>query len=653
MIAKKIPNPKKSSSKAARAGGLVDYIHEPTLENDQEKCIHFEAVNFMTDTLEAQKMEMIALSLEGTRSKDPIDHWVLSFRADEHPTKEQARDAVAIFVRHCGLDGHQYVYGLHDDTQNKHIHIAVNRVHPETLQVIKINKGFDREAAQQAIALIEHAQGWQKEAGARYDIDQDGLPVRWHLAPQKPLGVSARAKTMELHTGEKSLERVVKEVAGPIIKGATSWRELHDRLGAVGIQFEREGSGAKVYVGTAPVGIKASTIDHKASFAQLQKRLGAYQPSKEIKPNEYHHHTQEQNVAAPGTGTTDRLRRLSECYLAVLAPERQGERARVLQIDARADRRGADGLRRQTGRGGVDLAAPQPLANGQTGWNEYLQIRDEQRRAKAADWLDVRARQDKERKALAAVLSAERLAHLKGDWTGKGELRNAIQSILATKQAVQKIELAERHRAEKDALRARYKPLPMYRQWKDQPQIVSMEVLPEHVQRAQRDLQPETLSTTLKELEHVIDQRGHVTYRLSGKDVFRDEGRCIAVLDTKGELSIAAALATAQAKFGNTLTLTGSDAFQKSAVAAAVANNLTCRFSDPGLNTLRDDLVVQKQKREQEARERSRLAAQREAALEMQLAAERAKEQAAAKKPEPEPQPKRRPTSSRGNEPGM
>ena len=195
--------------------------------------------------------------------------------------------------------------------------------------------------------------------------------------------------------------------------------------------------------------------------------------------------------------------------------------------------------------------------------------------------------------------------------------------MLATEQAAQKIALAQQHRVEKDALRERYKPLPMYRQWKDQPQIVSMDVLPEHVRQAQRDRLPETLSKTLKELDHVIDQRGHVTYRLSGKNVFRDEGRSIAVLDLQGDRSIAAALATAQAKFGNTLTLTGSAAFQKSAVAAAVDNNLTCRFCDSRLNALRDALMVQKQQREQEAREQSRLTAVRQAALEKQQAAER------------------------------
>ncbi|MEO6353012.1 MAG: relaxase/mobilization nuclease domain-containing protein, partial [Burkholderiaceae bacterium] len=157
MIAKKVPNPKKSASKSERVGGLTDYITAPEHKNGLEKCIHFAAVNFLTDTLAAQKLEMIALSQEGVKSKDPIDHWVLSWRHDEHPTPEQARIAVAMFIEHCGLSGHQYLWGLHDDTQNRHVHIAVNRVHPDTLRVTKINQGFDREASQQAIALIEHA----------------------------------------------------------------------------------------------------------------------------------------------------------------------------------------------------------------------------------------------------------------------------------------------------------------------------------------------------------------------------------------------------------------------------------------------------------------------------------------------------------------
>lgn len=86
MIAKKVPNPKAASSTAARATKLGNYIVEPERENGLEKCIHHEAENFLTDTHEGHVAEMIALSQDGMKTKDPIDHWVLSWKVNERPT---------------------------------------------------------------------------------------------------------------------------------------------------------------------------------------------------------------------------------------------------------------------------------------------------------------------------------------------------------------------------------------------------------------------------------------------------------------------------------------------------------------------------------------------------------------------------------------
>lgn len=635
MIVKKVSNPKKSGTKAGRAEGLLDYINDPGSENGQEKCVHYEAVNFMTKLHASQKMEMVALSQETTRSKDPIDHWVLSFREGEKPTVIQAREAIAIFIKHCGLDGHLHAWGMHEDTGNVHIHLGINRTHPDTLKVTKINGGFDREAAHQAIALIEKKQGWQKEKSARYDVDADGKLVKCASA-RGTSKLPTNICDMEIQTGEKSVQRIAQERAALIIGEATSWRQLHDKLALVGVRYEREGSGAKVYVDSAAVGVKASDVDRKASFTQLQKRLGAYQPSKEIWPHEYHNTsslyaaTQEPDIVAVRTAAGNRLQSLSKLNVAKLArPEKSGAiRARVLQIDARARGRLPDGLRREAGRaterdesgrdGRPGHLEAQPLAPGQAGWHEYRKIRDEQKAAKDADKLEVTTRQASERTALLAELKIERQEHLSGDWRGKGDLRNAVQSVLATQQAVKKLALAERQRDERKLLRERYAPLPMYRQWVEQPQIVSIKVLPQHVQLTVR----ERLSDVLKDLSHTIDKRRHVTYQSDGKALFRDEGRSLVVLDSNSDRAIAAALATAQAKFGLVLTLTGNEEFKRKAVAVAVENNLSCRFIDPVLNALREQLHFAKIKAERDQAQR--------------LAAEHAAVEAAERPEEPE-----------------
>jgi len=282
------------------------------------------------------------------------------------------------------------------------------------------------------------------------------------------------------------------------------------------------------------------------------------------------------------------------------------------------------------------LAAPQPLHSHQTGWREYQAIRDQQKVAKGAEMSLLRQRHDGDRKALIARIRADREAALKGSWEGKGDLRNAMQSILATQYAAQKLDLAERHRAERAALRERYRPLPLYKPWQEQAQIVGLIVRPAPAQKATRAQQPAALSQALRSLSHTLDRRGHITYRSAGKDMFRDEGRVLAVLDVQSEQAIAMTLATAQQKFGNVLTLTGSVEFQRRAVAVAVAHHLNIGFTDPALNQLRDRLGGEKL---HAVRERTRLVAAQKLEAERATAAQVAQ---LTSKPTPVPEPRRR-----------
>lgn len=552
MIAKKIPNSKKSSTKSARVSGLAQYITEPERVNQIEKCVYSEAVNFICFDLKSQAAEMVALSQEAVRSKDPIDHWVLSWKANERPTPQQASEAAAIFIKQCGLEDHQYIIGLHDDTENMHLHIAVNRVHPDTCKVVKINKGFDKEAAHQAIAIIEKKQGWSVEKNARYRtndlaelvIDPTTKRPQIFTAAEKQQQPTTQAQAMEIQTGQKSAQRIGIENAAPIIANSTTWQELHAAMAEAGMQYQRKGSGAVVQVGAELV--KASNIDRKASLSALEKRLGSYQPSQAIQPSKNHEYI------------------------------------------------------------------PQPLKENQPGWHEYIAIRDEQGAAKTHATTDQKKRHGEERAALAAKQKSERAVIFAGNWQGKGEAKNVLKSVVAIQQAAEKLELSQQHQDERKALQAQYKPLPIYKEWKEQPQIVSLHVLPLIEQRIERE-KPGTVAQTLRSLSCSVDARKHITYQLDRKDVFRDEGRTIAILDTNSDQGIAAALATAQQKFGPTLELTGSEAFKKKAVAVAVANHLTCKFSDPELDKLREQLQQQKYQVERDAAraERERLAAER------------------------------------------
>lgn len=264
MIVKKVKNPDKSASKAVRISRLTDYIRAPESENSQEKCIYAGARGFITDEPQSQSAEMIALAQEAVRSKDTINHYVLSWQEGEQPSVEQVERAVSIFMDELGVKGHQVIYGMHADTDNLHLHFAINRVHPESLKVVKINNGFDIEAAHKAIARIENAQGWQREQNGRYQVLENGELGREHLDTEKPRQPSQPKRDMENRTGEKSAERIAIEDGTPIIKKAQTWEQLHRELAAKGMRYEKTGSGATVFVGD--VGVKASDVDRNASL---------------------------------------------------------------------------------------------------------------------------------------------------------------------------------------------------------------------------------------------------------------------------------------------------------------------------------------------------------------------------------------------------
>jgi hypothetical protein len=682
MIGKKAPNPKKSSSKAVRVAALTAYITRPELDNGREKCIHFEAENFITDDLKSQTLEMVALSHSAVRSQDPIDHYVLSWQEGEQPSIEQARQAVHMTLKHLGLQGHQVIWGMHSDTDHVHIHIEVNRVHPQTFKVVEINKGFQNNAIQQAAAIVEKVQGWKTHASSRFRTDELG-----HLItdsknrpqvfdkpnqlnqPKEPTGL---VKDKEIQTGEKSAQRLCIELAAPIIAASTSWKQLHEALATIGIEYRQEGSGAKLFINR--IGVKASdVVDRKNNFGALQRRLGPYQSPQqlEIKHDPFHRTRlvkdkrfntgfDEPHAAAAGFTTFHTLHDLPGSHLDVAknSKRKQHNTQNLLQFDESLGHRRVEGVRRgshrdranrgarerhpgeagsqsaqlgeraikengegtsqggqgegQSGKGrgqresqtegqsrqrqGQGGQGPsqsrQPLGGHQPGWREYTAIRDALKAAKTHATMALQQRHSDERVALLAKFKAQRTEALKKSGKDNGAERNALDSLLALVQAAEKLELQARQRNEKKALQATYKPLPVYKEWSSQPQIVGLHVLPASEQRPAPSTSP--VASTLRFLTSTKDARRHTTYQLFRKDVFRDEGRMIVILDLNSDAGIAAALALGQEKFGNVLTLTGPAAFQLNAVALAVANGLTCRFADPALEDLRERLQAEK-----------------------------------------------------------
>jgi len=302
VIVKRIParpaGRNATTERARHARNLVDYLRQPEKQSEEkdyqvaymlreklggtkgERLFHIGGRNFVSTAIEGQRAEMIAVAQAATRSPNPIDHWLLSWREGELPTRADIDAAVGMFLEHLGVSDQPCIYACHGDTDNRHVHIALNRYDPLARRMIEINDGFTLEAAHQAVALIVDRFGWQAEADARYTVVDGRLVMAPSAAARqeegrKPLGIKAAA--FENRTGYRSAQRIAQEEAVPLIGAARSWDELHRSLAEAGISYDTIGTnGVILSVGNEKV--RASDVDRSITRVPLEKRLGDFVP---------------------------------------------------------------------------------------------------------------------------------------------------------------------------------------------------------------------------------------------------------------------------------------------------------------------------------------------------------------------------------------
>ena len=268
MIAKLVP--RKHGS-----GSFEDSINYQLgiSENDHEKVEYVNTLNIFYP--EDAAIEMQALAVMNARSADPVFSCVLSWRENEIPTRKQVDESVEIVLNELGLMGCQTHYALHGNTQNLHLHICVNRIDPETYKARNPANGWTINALERAARQIEYAQGWPIEQSGRYTETCEGEIVEKPKQSEHKIRLSQGAQDLEAHTATKSAERIGQETAAPIIRSSGTWAELHQNLAERGFRYERQGSGAIIFIGETS--IKASQAGRDISHSKLEKRLGEYQ----------------------------------------------------------------------------------------------------------------------------------------------------------------------------------------------------------------------------------------------------------------------------------------------------------------------------------------------------------------------------------------
>ena len=110
--------------------------------NGGEKVAWCRVSNCQSDDPGWAVKEILATQARNTRSRsDKNYHLVVSFPEGEKPTRVQMEDIEDTICAAIGFGEHQRVSAVHQNTDNWHLHVAINKVHPRTFR--NIEPGYD------------------------------------------------------------------------------------------------------------------------------------------------------------------------------------------------------------------------------------------------------------------------------------------------------------------------------------------------------------------------------------------------------------------------------------------------------------------------------------------------------------------------------
>ena len=253
---------------------LGNYLADTTGRNEKLKALWIETCHAgatLADLPDA------LIEIESTRALKPgVDnktyHLVLSFRESDLP-EEVLKDIEQHFAQALGYGDHQRVVAAHTNTDHFHLHVAINKVHPETLRVhTPFNDYFTLEKVARA---MEQKHGLAPDLGLSDYRGQDHEKT------------SQKAKDFEAHRWQQSFHGYMRETKAGVLEtiaGAKDWPGLHKALAeGYGVALHKRGNGLVFRPLDPETGdpgkqaMKASLLDRSLSKAHLEKRLGAYQ----------------------------------------------------------------------------------------------------------------------------------------------------------------------------------------------------------------------------------------------------------------------------------------------------------------------------------------------------------------------------------------
>lgn len=150
-------------------GAGLYYLHDRNADTD-ERVAFTHTENLVTDNPETAMKVMAWTAMHqadlktaagvkatGRKLEKPVHTFMLSWAPGEQPDHEHMIETAKGAMDALGLADHEAVFIGHDDTDKAHVHIIVNRVHPDHGKAAKLSKT--------RLTLSKWAEAYEKEHG--------------------------------------------------------------------------------------------------------------------------------------------------------------------------------------------------------------------------------------------------------------------------------------------------------------------------------------------------------------------------------------------------------------------------------------------------------------------------------------------------------
>ncbi|MEM7730595.1 MAG: relaxase/mobilization nuclease domain-containing protein [Pseudomonadota bacterium] len=148
-----VPNMSKAGT--SFKGAAAYHGHDKGRATTSERVEWFATRNILTDDPKTAERVMIATALDqdrlkresgtpntGRKSKAHVQTLSLSWSPDEQVDRAEMERAADQAIKVLGVEEHQVAIYAHNDTAHPHVHLVVNRVHPETGKLATFSNSY-------------------------------------------------------------------------------------------------------------------------------------------------------------------------------------------------------------------------------------------------------------------------------------------------------------------------------------------------------------------------------------------------------------------------------------------------------------------------------------------------------------------------------